>query len=119
MDQNQLKQAVAQAAVDYVLKKIDADSIVGIGTGSTANCFIDLIAKHLHPGKLNKFPPHLWLNLCGRFLQFLPVGATATVSALLRTACRPCRPLMVLGNLCVPIALPPESCQGDIGTVSS
>ncbi len=48
MDQNQLKQAVAQAAVDYVLKKIDADSIVGIGTGSTANCFIDLIAKHKH-----------------------------------------------------------------------
>ena len=48
MDQNQLKQAVAQAAVDYVLRKIDADSIVGIGTGSTANCFIDLIAKHKH-----------------------------------------------------------------------
>ena len=48
MDQNQLKQAVAQAAVDYVLKRIDADSIVGIGTGSTANCFIDLIAKHKH-----------------------------------------------------------------------
>ena len=48
MDQNQLKQAVAQAAVDYTLGKVDADSIVGIGTGSTANCFIDLIAKHKH-----------------------------------------------------------------------
>ncbi|MAV07634.1 MAG: ribose 5-phosphate isomerase A, partial [Gammaproteobacteria bacterium] len=34
MDQNQLKQAVAQAAVEYCLTKIDADSIVGIGTGS-------------------------------------------------------------------------------------
>lgn len=48
MDQNQLKQAVAQAAVEYCLTKIEADSIVGIGTGSTANCFIDQIAKHKH-----------------------------------------------------------------------
>lgn len=48
MDQNQLKQAVAQAAVEYCLTKIDADSIVGIGTGSTANCFIDQIAKYKH-----------------------------------------------------------------------
>ena len=48
VDQDQLKQAVAQAAVDYVVKKIESDSIVGIGTGSTANCFIDLIAHHKH-----------------------------------------------------------------------
>ena len=48
MDQNQLKQAVAQAAVDYTLSRIEDDSIVGIGTGSTANCFIDLIAQHKH-----------------------------------------------------------------------
>ena len=48
MNQNQLKEAVAQAAVDYVLTKIDDDGIVGIGTGSTANCFIDLMAAHKH-----------------------------------------------------------------------
>jgi ribose 5-phosphate isomerase A len=48
VDQNQLKQAVAQAAVDYTLERIEDDSIVGIGTGSTANCFIDLIAQHRH-----------------------------------------------------------------------
>jgi len=48
VDQNQLKQAVAQAAVDYTLERIEDDSIVGIGTGSTANCFIDLIAEHKH-----------------------------------------------------------------------
>lgn len=48
MNQDELKQAVAQAAVDYVVKRINADSIVGIGTGSTANCFIDLIAQHKH-----------------------------------------------------------------------
>jgi len=52
VDQNQLKQAVASAAVDYCLTKIKNDSIVGIGTGSTANCFIDQIAdyKHLFDG---------------------------------------------------------------------
>jgi ribose 5-phosphate isomerase A len=48
VNQKQLKEAVAQAAVDYVLTKIDDQSIVGIGTGSTANCFIDLIATHKH-----------------------------------------------------------------------
>ena len=48
MDQDQLKQAVAKAAVDYTLGKIESDSIVGIGTGSTANCFIDQIADHKH-----------------------------------------------------------------------
>ena len=48
MNQDELKLAVAQAAADYVLTKIESDSIVGIGTGSTANCFIDIIAKHKH-----------------------------------------------------------------------
>ena len=48
MDQNELKQAVAKAAVDYVLTKIEPESVIGIGTGSTANCFIDIIANHKH-----------------------------------------------------------------------
>jgi len=48
VDQNELKQAVAKAAVDYVLTKIEPDSVIGIGTGSTANCFIDIIANHKH-----------------------------------------------------------------------
>ena len=34
--------------MEYCLTKIQADSIVGIGTGSTANCFIDQIAEHKH-----------------------------------------------------------------------
>lgn len=46
MNQDQLKQAVADAAVDYVLGKINSNSIIGIGTGSTANCFIDSLAQH-------------------------------------------------------------------------
>ena len=48
MDQSELKQAAAKAAVDYVLTKIEPDSVIGIGTGSTANCFIDIIANHKH-----------------------------------------------------------------------
>ena len=46
MTQDQLKQAVAQAAVDFILPKLDDKSIVGVGTGSTANCFIDALAKY-------------------------------------------------------------------------
>ena len=41
MDQNQLKQLVAQAAVKFV----PDDCIVGVGTGSTVNFFIDELAK--------------------------------------------------------------------------
>ena len=48
MDQNELKQAAAKAAVDYVLTKVEPESVIGIGTGSTANCFIDIIANHKH-----------------------------------------------------------------------
>lgn len=46
MTQDQLKQAVAQAALDYVLPKLQTSDILGIGTGSTANFFIDLLAEH-------------------------------------------------------------------------
>jgi ribose 5-phosphate isomerase A len=46
VNQDQLKQAVARAAVDYVMRKVDKTSIIGIGTGSTANYFIDELAKH-------------------------------------------------------------------------
>ena len=46
MTQDQLKQAVAQAAVDFILPKLDDKSVVGVGTGSTANCFIDALALH-------------------------------------------------------------------------
>ncbi|MGH1471882.1 MAG: ribose-5-phosphate isomerase RpiA [Cellvibrionaceae bacterium] len=44
MNQDELKRAVAKAAIDYVQPKLEADSIIGIGTGSTANCFIDELA---------------------------------------------------------------------------
>ncbi|MEJ2792341.1 ribose-5-phosphate isomerase RpiA [Iodobacter sp. LRB] len=40
MNQDELKQAVGRAALDYV----PDNCIVGVGTGSTANCFIDALA---------------------------------------------------------------------------
>ena len=46
MTQDQLKQAVAQAAVDFILPHLDSKSVVGVGTGSTVNCFIDALARH-------------------------------------------------------------------------
>jgi ribose 5-phosphate isomerase A len=45
MNQDQLKQMVGEAARDEVLK-LPAGQILGIGTGSTANCFIDALAPH-------------------------------------------------------------------------
>src|SRR5690606_14048736 len=46
MTQDQLKQAVAQAAVDHILPLLDSKSVIGVGTGSTANFFIDALARH-------------------------------------------------------------------------
>lgn len=43
-----MKLAVAQAAVEYIQPKLARDSIVGVGTGSTANFFIDELAKIKH-----------------------------------------------------------------------
>jgi len=44
MTQDELKQAVAQAAADYLAQHAPAGSIIGVGTGSTANFFIDALA---------------------------------------------------------------------------
>ncbi|MFC7286885.1 ribose-5-phosphate isomerase RpiA [Herminiimonas glaciei] len=41
MTQDEMKQAVARAAIDYVV----AGEIIGVGTGSTANFFIDELGK--------------------------------------------------------------------------
>ncbi|MCX9158164.1 ribose-5-phosphate isomerase RpiA [Niveibacterium sp. 24ML] len=44
MNQDQLKQLVAQAAADYVAAHAPAGCVLGVGTGSTANLFIDALA---------------------------------------------------------------------------
>jgi ribose 5-phosphate isomerase A len=45
MTQDELKQAVARAALDYIKPKLYNDSVIGVGTGSTANYFIDYLAE--------------------------------------------------------------------------
>ena len=44
MTQDELKQAVAKAAADYVAANVPVGGIIGVGTGSTANFFIDALA---------------------------------------------------------------------------
>ena len=44
MDQNQKKQAAAEAAIEFVSN----DAIIGVGTGSTVNYFIDALAGEKH-----------------------------------------------------------------------
>ena len=46
MNQDQLKASVAQAALQHILPQLNSDTILGIGTGSTANFFIDFLAEH-------------------------------------------------------------------------
>lgn len=48
MNQNQLKQAVARAAFELVKQRLRPDSVIGVGTGSTANFFIDELAALKH-----------------------------------------------------------------------
>lgn len=44
MTQDEQKKAVAKAALDYIARRLDSDSVIGVGTGSTANFFIDMLA---------------------------------------------------------------------------
>jgi len=46
LSQQELKQSVAAAAVEYVLPLLGADVVLGVGTGSTADLFIDALAPH-------------------------------------------------------------------------
>lgn len=44
MDQNEMKRQAAEAALEYV----EVGAMIGVGTGSTANMFIDALAKIKH-----------------------------------------------------------------------
>ncbi|MGB2903616.1 MAG: ribose-5-phosphate isomerase RpiA [Candidatus Dechloromonas phosphoritropha] len=44
MTQDELKIAVGKAAADHVAENSPEGCIIGVGTGSTANCFIDALA---------------------------------------------------------------------------
>ena len=46
LTQDELKRSVAEAAAEYALTCLEPDSILGVGTGSTVDFFIDAIAPH-------------------------------------------------------------------------
>ncbi|MDG1987587.1 MAG: ribose-5-phosphate isomerase RpiA [Halieaceae bacterium] len=46
MDQQIMKEAVANAAVEFLVPQLSENTIIGIGTGSTANLFIAALAKY-------------------------------------------------------------------------
>ena len=48
MAQDALKRSAAEAALAYVEPKLTLKTLVGVGTGSTANCFIDALAAVRH-----------------------------------------------------------------------
>ncbi|MDA0788331.1 MAG: ribose-5-phosphate isomerase RpiA [Proteobacteria bacterium] len=48
MDQDRLKKEVAIHAAEYIEGYLASDAIIGVGTGSTANCFIDALARMKH-----------------------------------------------------------------------
>jgi ribose 5-phosphate isomerase A len=48
MHQDEQKALVAKEAVSLILKEISAGEILGIGTGSTVNLFIDALAPHVN-----------------------------------------------------------------------
>lgn len=46
MNQNEMKLAVAKAAVEYIRPRLNRDDVLGIGTGSTVDLFIDELARY-------------------------------------------------------------------------
>jgi len=48
MNQDQFKRSAAEAALAYLTARLDGASIIGVGTGSTANFFIDALAPFKH-----------------------------------------------------------------------
>ncbi len=48
MDQDQLKRSAAEAALAYIEPKLGNASVVGVGTGSTTNHFIDALGAIRH-----------------------------------------------------------------------
>ncbi len=45
-NQNTLKKATADAAMEYILPSLESNTVIGVGTGSTANYFIDVLVEY-------------------------------------------------------------------------
>ena len=84
MTQDELKQAVANAARDYVAEHLPAGAILGVGTGSTANFFIDAVTTGLMSStsaaatRSAILPPSVALR-CARATQPLPATGPAAI----------------------------------------
>ena len=48
MDQDSLKRSAAEAALELIQSDLTKEAVVGVGTGSTADFFIDGLAAHKH-----------------------------------------------------------------------
>jgi ribose 5-phosphate isomerase A len=48
MNEDELKRSAAQAAIDYIKPRLTPKSIIGVGTGSTTNYFIDALSDIRH-----------------------------------------------------------------------
>ncbi len=48
MTQDELKQQVALAAIKFIQEDLTPKAVIGVGTGSTADLFIDALAKEKH-----------------------------------------------------------------------
>lgn len=48
MSQDAYKQAAAQAAIEYIKPYLTSDTVLGVGSGSTVNYFIDALAQYKH-----------------------------------------------------------------------
>ena len=85
MTQDELKQAVAREAIKHVVE----DAVIGVGTGSTANFFIDELASDGEDGVthglgfelaaiLPPYIPVISINLGVRFIGYrnLPICMT-------------------------------------------
>ena len=48
MNQDELKSAIGKKAADFIEPNLTRDTIIGVGTGSTTNFFIDMLAKSRH-----------------------------------------------------------------------
>jgi len=81
MNEDELKRSAAQAAIDYIKPRLDSKSIIGVGTGSTTNHFIDALAdiRHLFDATVSSSDASTE-RLQGHGIQVLDLNAVGEVT---------------------------------------
>jgi len=81
MNEDELKRSAAQAAIDYIKPRLDSKSIIGVGTGSTTNHFIDALAdiRHLFDATVSSSDASTE-RLRGHGIQVLDLNAVGEVT---------------------------------------